>query len=148
MFPKSRKLLVPGNVPIKVTPPTSLLDLSIGLARRVDENRAECMTILYCHFGEFSQDVIDASLEQILRSSDAILNYENHYFFILQHTDKYGATIVKDMFEEFFATYIESSLTSYPIDGDNAFELLADLKTTVSAKLSTDLLFLDQDRLS
>ena len=84
-----------------------LIDLSIGLAKRVDENRAESLTILYCNFGDFSQNLIDASLGQILRTSDAILSYENHYFFILQYTDKYGATIVKDMFEEFFASYIE-----------------------------------------
>ena len=125
-----------------------LIDLSIGIAKRVDENRAECMTILYCHFGEFSQDVIDASLGQILRSSDAILNYENHYFFILQHTDKYGATIVKDMFEEFFASYIESYLSSYPIDGETAYELIEDIQANVSTKLSLDLLFLDRERLS
>ena len=125
-----------------------LIDLSIGIAQRVDENRAESMTILYCQFGEFPQDVINASLGQILRSSDAILNYENHYFFILQHTDKYGATIVKDMFEEFFSSYIESSLSSYPIDGETAYELIEDIQANVSTKLSLDLLFLDKERLS
>jgi hypothetical protein len=125
-----------------------LLDLSIGLAKRVDENRAESLTILYCNFGDFSQDLIDASLGQILRLSDAVLSYENHYFFILQYTDKYGATIVKDMFEEFFASYIESSMSSYPIDGDNAYEMIEDLQANVSSKLSTDLLFLDKERLS
>jgi hypothetical protein len=83
-----------------------------------------------------------------LRLSDAILSYENHYFFILQYTDKYGATIVKDMFEEFFASYIESSMSSYPIDGDNAYEMIEDLQANVSSKLSTDLLFLDKERLS
>ena len=125
-----------------------LLDLSIGLARRVDENRAESMTILYCNFGEFSQDLINASLGQVLRGSDAILSYENHYFFILQHTDKYGATIVKDMFEEFFAANIESSMSSYPIDGENAYELIEDIQANVSTQLSLDLLFLDKERLS
>lgn len=124
-----------------------LLNLSVGLAQRVDENRAESLTILYCNFADFSQDVISASLEQVLRSSDAILHYENHYFFILQYTDKYGATIVKDMFEEFFATYIESSMTSYPIDGEDAFSLIEDLQSNISSKLSIDLLFLDKDRL-
>ena len=125
-----------------------LIDLSIGIAQRVDENRAECMTILYCNFGEFPQNIIDASLGQILRSSEAILNYENHYFFILQHTDKYGATIVKDMFEEFFASYIESSLSSYPIDGETAYELIEDIQANVSTRLYLDLLFLDRERLS
>lgn len=125
-----------------------LLNLSIGLAKRVDENRAESMTVLYCNFSDFPQELIMASLGQILRSSDAILSYENHYFFILQYTDKYGATMVKDMFEEFFATYIESWLTSYPIDGDNAYELIEDLQTNVSSKLSIDLLFLDKEKLS
>jgi hypothetical protein len=124
-----------------------LLDLSIGLAKRIDENRAESLTVLYCNFGEFSFELIEASLSQILRNSDAILNYENHYFFILQYTDKYGATIVKDMFEEFFASYIESSMSSYPIDGENALEIIEDLQANISTKLSTDLLFLDKERL-
>lgn len=124
-----------------------LLDLSIGLAKRIDENRAESLTVLYCNFSEFSLELIEASLAQILRNSDAILNYENHYFFILQYTDKYGAAIVKDMFEEFFGSYIESSMASYPIDGENAFEILEDLQANISAKLSTDLLFLDKERL-
>ena len=125
-----------------------LINLSVGFAKRVDENRAESMTILYCNFEKFSQELIMASLAQILRSSDAIVSYENHYFFILQYTDKYGATLVKEMFEEFFAGYIESSLTSYPIDGDDAYELLEDIQTNVSAKLGIDLLFLDKNRLT
>ncbi|WP_345993004.1 hypothetical protein [Sulfurimonas sp. HSL-1716] len=125
----------------------SLLTLSIGLAKRVDENRAESMTVLYCNFADFSQGLISVSLEQILRSSDAILSYENHYFFILQYTDKYGATIVKDMFEEFFASYIESSMVSYPIDGEDSYTLLEELQTNISKNFSTDLLFLDRDRL-
>jgi hypothetical protein len=124
-----------------------LLTLSIGLAQRVEDNRAESMTVLYCNFTDFSSDLISSSLEQALRSSDAILNYENHYFFILQYTDKYGATIVKGMFEEFFASYIESTVASYPIDGEDAYTLLADIQSSVSKNFSTDLLFLDKERL-
>lgn len=126
----------------------SLLSLSIGLASRIDENRSESMSILYCNFANFSQELIHGSLEQILRSSDAIVNYENHYFFILQFTDKYGATIVKDMFEEFFSNPIESYTTSYPIDGENAIDLLEDIQTMVSKNFSMDLLFLDRERLT
>ena len=134
------------NFPFKNILP--LLTLSIGLAQRVDENRAESMTVLYCNFADFPLDVISASLEHVLRSSDAILTYENHYFFILQYTDKYGATIVKDMFEEFFASYIESCMVSYPIDGDDAYGLLEELQANISKTFSTDLLFLDKERLN
>lgn len=124
-----------------------LISLNIGLAKRIDENRAESLSVLYCNFADFSQELIKSSLEQILRSSDAIVNYENHYFFILPYTDKYGATIVKDMFEEFFTRHIESCIVSYPIDGEDAFELLEDIQTTVSRDYSVDLLFLDRERL-
>lgn len=124
-----------------------LLTLSIGLARRIDENRAESLAVLYCNFGNFKQELITASLEQILRSCDAMVNYENHYFFILQYTDRYGATIVKDMFEEFFASTIQSYTTCYPIDGEDALTLLEDIQATVSKDLSLDLLFLDEERL-
>ncbi len=124
-----------------------LITLNIGFAKRIDDNRAESMSILYCNFADFSQELISSSLEQFLRLSDAVVNYENHYFFLLPYTDKYGAMIVKDMFEEFFAIYIESYITSYPIDGENAFELLEDIQTMVSKNFSADLLFLDKERL-
>jgi hypothetical protein len=125
-----------------------LLSLSIGLAKRADENRAENFTILYCNFENFSPEIIGASLEQVLRGSDAIISYENHYFFLLLNTDKYGATTVKEMFEDFFASYIESALASYPIDGESALELLQDIQNSVSKSFSNDLLFLDEERLS
>lgn len=120
-----------------------LMDLTIGLAQRLDENRAESFTLLYCDFSKVKQSVIDSSLEQILRDSDAIVNDKSDYFFVLPYTDKYGAQTVKKMFEEFFAQEFDTHMVSYPIDGERAESLLLELRDSVSAKYKNDLRCLD-----
>jgi len=117
----------------------SLLNLSIGIAERLDENRAESFTILYCDFSSIATDVVKMSLEQILRNSDAISNNESDYFFVLPYTDKYGADIVKKMFSDFFAKDIKSFMVSYPRDGETAKALLETLQDIVSADYDNDL---------
>ncbi|MDT8339261.1 MAG: hypothetical protein RQ763_08685 [Sulfurimonas sp.] len=116
-----------------------LLDLSIGLAQRLDESRAESFTLLYCDFSAVEQSVIDSSLEQILRNSDAIVNSKFEYFFLLPYTDKYGAKIVKNMFEEFFARDLNSSMVSYPVDGESSRALVEELANNISATYKKDL---------
>ena len=121
-----------------------LLSLSIGLSERLNENRAESFTLLYCDFSQISAEVIDSSLEEILRTSDSILNHEKDYFFILPYTDKYGAEIVKKMFDEFFAQHLTSFLVSYPVDGESAEELLGNLQDSTSIFCKKDLHCLDR----
>ncbi|MDQ1245625.1 MAG: hypothetical protein QG565_1966 [Campylobacterota bacterium] len=120
-----------------------LLDLTIGLAERLDENRAESFTLLYCDFSAFNQSVIDSSLEQILRNSDAIVSNESDYFFVLPYTDKYGAGIVKNMFVEFFAKDLNSFMVSYPVDGERSEVLISELRDIVSATYHNELRCLD-----
>jgi hypothetical protein len=120
-----------------------LLDLNIGVAQRLDENRAESFTLVYCDFSEISQKVIDSSLEQILRSSDSIVNSGLDYFFVLPYTDKFGAEIVKDMFGEFFAKDLNSCMVSYPRDGENSKQLIDELRYLTGVKYKNDLDSLD-----
>lgn len=120
-----------------------LLDLTVGLAQRLDENRAESFTLLYCDFSNVEQAVIDASLKEILRNSDAIVNDKTDYFFVLPYTDKYGAQIVKKMFSEFFAQELYSHMVSYPIDGEKADSLVLELRDGVSVQYQNDLRCLD-----
>jgi hypothetical protein len=120
----------------------SLLQLNMGISERLDENRKESFTVLYCDFSDLSKEIITQSLEQVLRDSDAIVHYDQHYFFVLLYTDKYGAMIVKDMFEEFFDTQIPSSEVSYPADGDSPGELLETLHAKVYNLYTADLDFL------
>ncbi|OHD98191.1 MAG: hypothetical protein A3E21_07630 [Sulfurimonas sp. RIFCSPHIGHO2_12_FULL_36_9] len=120
-----------------------LLDLSIGLAQRLDENRAESFTLLYCDFSTVKQSVIDSSLEQILRNSDSIVSNESDYFFVLPYTDKYGANIVKNMFVEFFAKDLNSFMVSYPVDGEKSAVLISELRDIVGATYKNDLRCLD-----
>lgn len=109
----------------------SLIQLNMGISERLDENRAESFTLLFTDFSQIQSDVIEACLRDILRTSDAIVHYDHYYFFVLPYTDKYGSGIVKNMFEEFFSVDIRSSAISYPIDGENAHELLEAMQAKV-----------------
>jgi len=121
-----------------------LLNLNIGISDRLDENRAESFTLLYCNFSGINEDVIKSSLEDILRASDSIVNHEGNYFFVLPYTDKYGADIVKKMFDDFFAKYLNSFMLSYPADGETPEEILGMLQDSVSLFYKDDLNCLDR----
>ena len=121
-----------------------LLALNIGIADRLDENRAESFTILYCDLSQVSSEIIEASLQQILRSSDSIVNSGTDYFFVLPYTDKYGAEMVKKMFDDFYAKFLNSFLLSYPADGETPEELLGTMQDSVSTFFKDDLKCLDR----
>ena len=121
-----------------------LLDLNIGITERLDENRAESFTLLYCDFSGVAPEVIDSCLEEILRTSDAIVNEGTDYFFVLPYTDKYGAEIVKKMFDDFFAKYLNAFLISYPVDGETSEDLLSTMQDSVSTFFKDDLRCLDR----
>ncbi|MFK5936782.1 MAG: hypothetical protein QM497_00150 [Sulfurimonas sp.] len=121
-----------------------LMDLNIGISERLDENRAESFTLLYCDFTGIDKEIIDASLIDILRTSDSIVNHENAYFFVLPYTDKYGAEIVKKMFDEFFAKFLNSFLLSYPADGETSEEIFGSMQDSVSLFYKQDLACLDR----
>jgi hypothetical protein len=121
-----------------------LLDLNIGISDRLDENRAESFTLLYCDFSGVAPEVIDECLGEILRTSDAIVNDGTDYFFVLPYTDKYGAEIVKKMFDDFFAKFLKSFLLSYPVDGETSEELLSNMQDSVSTFFKDDLRCLDR----
>ncbi|MDF1883171.1 hypothetical protein JHD49_04395 [Sulfurimonas sp. SAG-AH-194-C21] len=121
-----------------------LLSLNMGIASRLDENRAESFTLLYCNFKGMAPEQIDASLTEILRTSDSIVNDGTDYFFVLPYTDKYGADIVKKMFDEFFAKHLDAFLLSYPVDGENAAELMGNMQDSTSTFLKHDLHCLDR----
>jgi len=121
-----------------------LVDLNIGISDRLDENRAESFTLLYCDFSGIEQSVVDASLLEILRSSDSIANHEGDYFFVLPYTDKYGAEIVKKMFDDFFAKHLDSFLLSYPADGETTIHILENMQDSISTFYKKELHCLDR----
>ncbi len=121
-----------------------LMELNIGISNRLDENRAESFTLLYCDFDGISPEVVDSSLAEILRTSDSIVNQGTDYFFVLPYTDKYGAEIVKTMFDEFFAKFLNSFLLSYPADGETPKEIFTTMQDSVSTFFKDDLHCLDR----
>jgi len=121
-----------------------LLALNIGISDRLDENRAESFTLLYCDFKGMQSEVVNESLKEILRTSDSIVNYGGDYFFVLPYTDKYGAEIVKKMFDEFFGKFLNAFLLSYPADGETPEELLGNMQDSVSTFFKDDLHCLDR----
>jgi hypothetical protein len=106
---------------------SALVDLNIGISDRLDENRSESFTILFCDFSKISQTLIDTNLPSLLRTSDSIVHWEHYYFFVMPYTDRYGCGIVKRMIEELFATPIPSAAVCYPANGENASELFESL---------------------
>jgi hypothetical protein len=122
----------------------ALLDLNIGISQRLDENRAESFTLLYCDFSSVYSDSINDSLATVLRGSDAIVHYDTDYFFVLPYTDKYGAEVVKQIFEDVFEQNVPYFMVSYPVDGENSSELLETLRDSVSTFLKKDLDYLDR----
>ncbi len=121
-----------------------LLRLSIGIAGRLDENRAESLTVLYCDFSGINDEAIENSLQEVLRNSDSIVNHGDDFYFVLPYTDKYGAETVKKMFSEFFAQEFMSMLVSYPVDGEDAEELTDFLQNSVKKFCKKDITYLDE----
>jgi hypothetical protein len=121
-----------------------LMALNMGISDRLDENRAESFTLLYCDFSGLETEVVDASLLEILRTSDSIVHSGSDYFFVLPYTDKYGAEIVKKMFDEFFAKFLGSFLLSYPVDGETPEEIFGNMQDSVSFFLKKELHCLDR----
>jgi hypothetical protein len=97
------------------------------MAYRLDENRSESFTILFCDFTGLSQETIEMKLPTFFRTSDSIVHYEGFYFFVMPYTDRYGAGIVKRMIEEGVGTPIASSAVCYPANGENSAELFESL---------------------
>ena len=121
-----------------------LMQLNIGIADRLDENRAESFTLLYCNFKNISTELIESSLIDTLRTSDSIVNYKEDYFFVLPYTDKYGAEIVKKMFDEFFERYLDFFMLSYPADGETAEDIFSNMQDSVGTFYQKDLHCLDR----
>lgn len=117
----------------------SLLKLNMGIADRLDENRAESFTILFCDFSGFDSMLVKESLQSVLRDSDSIVHFENYYFFVLPYTDKYGAEVVNNMLRDFFASDYNSSSLSYPVDGETPKELLDQLQFELFQSFKLDL---------
>ncbi len=122
---------------------TGLVDLQRGIAERLYDTHLEAFSILYCDFTGLDKTKIDTSLNQVVRSSDSYVHNDNDYFFVLYQTDKYGATVVANMFEEFFGKYIQHDVVSYPRDGESAQDLFDALQASVKKKLNIDLECLD-----
>lgn len=118
---------------------TALIDLNIGIASRLDENRSESFTILFCDFSDMAQNVIDTNLTSLLRTSDSIVHYQQYYFIVMPYTDRYGTGIVKRMVDETFSTTIRSSAVCYPVNGENSGELFESLHAEVKKMHRIDL---------
>lgn len=122
---------------------SGLVDLQRGIVDRLNDSHLEAFSILYCDFKDFDNAKVQESLQQVVRSSDSYVHNDNAYFFILYQTDRYGATIVAKMFEEFFGTQIRHDIVCYPKDGESAQDLFDAIQANASKKFNIDLECLD-----
>lgn len=90
---------------------------------------------MYCDFSGIDEQIVKSSLESTLRTSDSIVKSGSEHFFVLPYTDKYGAEIVKKMFDEFFAKFLPAFLVSYPADGETPKVLMEAIQDSVSVLL-------------
>ncbi len=118
---------------------SSLIELNIGISDRLDENRSESFTILFCDFTGFTQSVVESNLQNLLRTSDSIVHCEHYYFFVMPYTDRYGCGIVKRMVEDLFGKSIPSAAVCYPSNGEQPSELLESLHAEAKKSLKIDL---------
>ena len=117
----------------------SLIDLNIGMADPLDENRSESFAILFCDFTNIPQPLVESNLKSLLRTSDSFVHWEHYYFFVMPYTDRYGCGIVKKMIEELFEKSIPSAMVCYPSDGENPTELFESLHAEAKKGLGIDL---------
>lgn len=117
----------------------ALIDLNIGMAYRLNENRSESFTILFCDFSGVSKEAVEANLPNLLRTSDSIIHYEQYYFFVMPYTDRFGTGVVKRMIEESFAAPIPSCAVCYPSNGENSLELFESLHSEAKKTHRIDL---------
>ncbi len=117
----------------------SLIDLNIGISDRLDENRSESFTILFCDFSDFPQNLVEENLQSLLRTSDSIVHCDQYYFFVMPYTDRYGCKIVKKMIEDIFEKPIRSAEVCYPSNGENSSELLEALHVETKKVHAIDL---------
>lgn len=122
---------------------TGLIELQRGITERLSDVRLEAFSILYCNFKGLDKAKVDKSLMHVVRSSDSYVHNDDAYFFILYQTDRYGATVVANMFEEFFAKPLEHEAVCFPRDGETAQELFDSLQTSVKKNFDIDLECLD-----
>ena len=121
-----------------------LLALNIGISKRLDESRQESFTILYCNFKDVNPEAVSSSLRSILRCSDAVVNHSEDFFFVLPYTDKYGANVVRKMFDDAFETSLDHCTLSYPVDGETPEELLGYIQDSISRCYNYDIDCLDR----
>jgi hypothetical protein len=126
----------------------SLIDLNIGISDRLDENRSESFTILFCDFSNISHVLVESNIQTLLRTSDSIVHYEDYYFFVMPYTDRYGCGFVKKMVEDIFSKPIKTAAICYPSDGENSAELLESLHAEVKKihKIDLDCLYSAENR--
>jgi len=131
------------SVPFSFFNFSGLIDLHRGIVERLDDAHLEAFSVLYCDFTGLDKSKIDESLTQVVRSSDSYVHNDSAFFFVLYQTDKYGATVVANMFEEFFAKYIKHDVVSFPRDGESAQDLFDSMQASVKKKHDIDLECLD-----
>lgn len=118
---------------------TALVELNIGLADRLNENRSESFAVMLFDFSEVIPESVEPTLGTLLRTSDSLVHYDHHYFVVMPYTDRYGTGIVKKMVNERFATAVPSAAVCYPADGETPLELLEKLHEAAKNELGIDL---------
>ncbi len=118
---------------------SALVELNIGLADRLNENRSESFAVMFYDFSQVIPETVEPTLSTLLRTSDSLVHFDHSYFVVMPYTDRYGTGVVKNMVDASFGTNVPAVAVCYPADGESALELLEALHAKAKKQFGIDL---------
>ena len=101
----------------------NLIEYEIGKIRRMIPFGK--LSVLYFSVPSLDEaEKVYKLLVTVLRESDAIFVKDTNFFLVLPLTDKEGAEFIYTAIEGFFDKKFPKVISCYPLDGENAEELL------------------------
>ncbi|GHS84748.1 hypothetical protein FACS1894103_5680 [Campylobacterota bacterium] len=108
----------------------------IGLMQRMREDQRK-ITIMFLKHGDQSR--VMKVLVESLRTSDVVFTRDDMFFVVMPATDKEGAMHVARLLEEYFKHPVSDVNATWPEDGQDDTELLANFSQYIHGKCNIDI---------
>ncbi len=120
---------------------TSLIDHHIALLKRFDVTEDNEFSVIYFSFKDKANHELSVIFQKLLRKTDALFQDENSMIVFLPGTDWNGATELLSGIQDFLNQPLNDNIVTYPVDGENATDMLDKLKKLVKENENVDLNF-------
>ena len=108
----------------------------IGLMQRMREDQRK-ITIMFIQHGDGDRTL--KVLIESLRTSDVVFRRDDLFFVAMPATDKEGAMHVERLLEEYFKHPVTDVNATWPEDGRDEIELLANFSQYIYGKCNVDI---------